>query len=651
MNGIEPTLYNLPGMLESNFIVVVEGENKADALIKLGICATCNTGGAGKWKDEYAIFFRGKAVVILPDNDKPGKDHAAKVAASVAPVASSVKIVELPGLPHKGDILDWLTVPDNDVERLRALMNDAPLWKADLEENPADNPFSFDWRQYTGTKYLHSQAPAFDFLLDDAFVRGDIGVFAGPPGSGKGTFALDMAVYIAAGIPVYDFWRVPRPGRTMYLSCEDSDTVIHNRLQKALKLLPEQLREHTAENVIAVYLCGSTHLVTSEKRGQAKATDNLIQLEKLIKDAKPDLLFLDTLSRFLGVDEIDNAAMTDAIGFIEKIARENSCSIIFIHHTNKDSQSPKANVDPVKQALNQAAIRGSSALVGCARFCVNFFPLPKAEAKKLLGSDAGRQEDETFLAVRCVKKNIGAPEPMFFCEKKDFHIVRAYSDGQQGTMDKAKEESLLGDVEKLVAEVARREATGEKPLSVSRGCRDAFGWRDTRSRKTVERAIDLGELMTADGTRGTILKVAPKPDPMDMFDFNQHGSVTPTVHAVHADTVTVIPAIHATPSPTVHTDTVTVTPTVHATVHATVSPTVHATPRVQSLSYGENGNLLYTGVDVHATSRVHKKSNEFNDVTVHGDSPSKEGESPTVTLPSLTSLTGASVTLPAWAYE
>ena len=143
MNGATPIPYNLvgmtdrPGVIESAFVVVVEGENKVEALLELGICATCNTGGAGKWKDEYATYFKDKAVIVLPDNDDPGRKHAEQVAASLVTVDAYVKVIDLPGLPEKGDIVDWLKVPGNDKERLQAIMNDAPCRKAETREGAA----------------------------------------------------------------------------------------------------------------------------------------------------------------------------------------------------------------------------------------------------------------------------------------------------------------------------------------------------------------------------------------------------------------------------------------------------------------------------------------------------------------------------------
>jgi hypothetical protein len=40
--------------------------------------------------------------------DSPGRVHAGKVAQSLSGTAASVKIVELPGLPEKGDISDFI---------------------------------------------------------------------------------------------------------------------------------------------------------------------------------------------------------------------------------------------------------------------------------------------------------------------------------------------------------------------------------------------------------------------------------------------------------------------------------------------------------------------------------------------------------------
>lgn len=118
MRGIRRIPYRLPELVatdKSECVCIAEGEKKVDALKTWGITATCNVGGAGKWNNEYAAYFRGRKVIILPDNDpidpqtgkRVGIDHAIKVLTSLRNVAESVRILELPGLPEKGDIVDW----------------------------------------------------------------------------------------------------------------------------------------------------------------------------------------------------------------------------------------------------------------------------------------------------------------------------------------------------------------------------------------------------------------------------------------------------------------------------------------------------------------------------------------------------------------
>ena len=112
MKGVRLVPYRLQHVITAvnadQPIFVVEGEKDADALAELGLVATTNAGGAGKWKAEYSAYFRGAHVVILPDNDEAGRSHAADVARHLISVAKDVRIVELPGLAPKGDVSDWL---------------------------------------------------------------------------------------------------------------------------------------------------------------------------------------------------------------------------------------------------------------------------------------------------------------------------------------------------------------------------------------------------------------------------------------------------------------------------------------------------------------------------------------------------------------
>ena len=54
-------LYRLPaiccGLITTTSVFITEGEKDADNLAKLGLTATCNIGGAGKWRAEYVAVF------------------------------------------------------------------------------------------------------------------------------------------------------------------------------------------------------------------------------------------------------------------------------------------------------------------------------------------------------------------------------------------------------------------------------------------------------------------------------------------------------------------------------------------------------------------------------------------------------------------
>ncbi len=116
INGLKEVrrvLYCLPEILKTPVVYIVEGEKDVDRLWALGKPATCNPGGAGKWRDEYSESLTVKRAVVIPDNDHPGEAHALQVAKSLLPFAEAVKIVHLPGLgprkeKHGEDISDWL---------------------------------------------------------------------------------------------------------------------------------------------------------------------------------------------------------------------------------------------------------------------------------------------------------------------------------------------------------------------------------------------------------------------------------------------------------------------------------------------------------------------------------------------------------------
>jgi len=124
-------LYRLPELLAATCderVWIVEGEKDADRLASVGLIATCNPGGAGKWSklaDDSALH--GRPVAIIPDKDAAGRAHATDVAMRLRNRAADIRILELPG-PGK-DASDWFDA-GGTVAELQGLVEtarDAPL--------------------------------------------------------------------------------------------------------------------------------------------------------------------------------------------------------------------------------------------------------------------------------------------------------------------------------------------------------------------------------------------------------------------------------------------------------------------------------------------------------------------------------------------
>lgn len=129
MAGVVRVPYRLPTLMHAPSdvpVFICEGEKDCDALTARGLVATTNPGGAEKWLTSMSPYLRGRDVVILPDNDQAGEDHALDVAAKLHGIARSVTIHRLPGLPEKGDVSDWLAAGGTAADLLSIRPSDAP---------------------------------------------------------------------------------------------------------------------------------------------------------------------------------------------------------------------------------------------------------------------------------------------------------------------------------------------------------------------------------------------------------------------------------------------------------------------------------------------------------------------------------------------
>jgi putative DNA primase/helicase len=100
--------YRLPKVLKAEMVYLPEGEKDVHTFESWELVASCNPGGSGESHlyTGWAEYFRNRHVIILPDNDDPGRKHALATASALLSVAASIRVVELP-VPPKGDVTDW----------------------------------------------------------------------------------------------------------------------------------------------------------------------------------------------------------------------------------------------------------------------------------------------------------------------------------------------------------------------------------------------------------------------------------------------------------------------------------------------------------------------------------------------------------------
>ena len=185
--------YNYKQWRDSTFVIFVEGEKCAEAARIFGDEVTCIPGGTQGWKETYAEYFFGKDVFIIPDNDDAGREFSQKVFSSLIG-KSNPHIVELPGLEHKEDIVEWIE-KGHDLEEFMALLKKSksnPMIGIGFEDEFEDIGF-IEQIQKTNSENI---IPFGINFLDDAWggiLPTDLVVLSAKSGAGKTQMAMNIA--------------------------------------------------------------------------------------------------------------------------------------------------------------------------------------------------------------------------------------------------------------------------------------------------------------------------------------------------------------------------------------------------------------------------------------------------------------------------
>jgi 5S rRNA maturation endonuclease (ribonuclease M5) len=214
--------YNLPAVLAAKErgepIYTAEGEKDCKTLMSMGYVATCNDDGAGKWPQSCVDALTSAHVIMLPDNDTAGENHARIVQQALAGKAASFLLARVP-TPHK-DVTDWVNagVTKEDIAALIAAEKSAQEESEGLNSHfirkdcELSSPHEIRGKRLNSLNSLNSHVDTWPVLQEEALygLAGDF-VRAIEPHSEADTAALLTQFLATFGIVI---------GRNRYFQVE-----------------------------------------------------------------------------------------------------------------------------------------------------------------------------------------------------------------------------------------------------------------------------------------------------------------------------------------------------------------------------------------------------------------------------------------------
>lgn len=348
-------LHRIPG--SSGAVYIVEGEKDAQTLQEMGLTATTAPNGASaKWQTYYNDVLAGRDIVIVTDNDDPGRKYGQTVAKGVQTIANSVKVVPSTAIyadtPKKGDISDIVGIIGQAAafQELTRATAAAPVYDptAAAPEDPEEEPKYFEARQASEVEEDHTRFTWYPYLP-----AGDYSVLMAAGGTGKTIFCCGVAAAISSGEPLPEYYlqglesEKVEPKNVLLISAEDRAPMLRKRL------------EASGADLTRCYIldCMDTNgllLPTGEGDKAKNATWG-----DLLNKYKPEFVMLDPWHSFLAptIDINKVNAVRQVLHNVAVMCKEHDCSMLLVSHVNKRAQGENAN----------NAATGSSDLVNAGR--------------------------------------------------------------------------------------------------------------------------------------------------------------------------------------------------------------------------------------------------------------------------------------------
>jgi hypothetical protein len=329
-------LYHLPEILVlgERLVVFHEGEKATEAAVNAGLPGihTTTLGGANNPAQAGFSPVKDRDVVICPDNDKPGERYAKAVARLAHDAgAKSVKVLKLPGLPSKGDMVEWLAGGGTSQTFVALLEEAADCLDCENnqeERDPSlDEPFILSRALISLTELRTMNLPQRKRHL--AWLsEGSIVMMFGPRGVGKTMLQLGLAASLTTGTPFLK-WPVTAPTGVLYV---DGEMALDELKARSTRLMPTESAGLVFLTSETVYQSLNRDLVLTSEAMRA-------QLDQLL-DERSELrvIILDNISSlFTGLNE-DRKQDWEPINAWLLRLRHRGLAIVLIHHAGKGGQ-------------------------------------------------------------------------------------------------------------------------------------------------------------------------------------------------------------------------------------------------------------------------------------------------------------------------
>lgn len=192
-------------------VFVVEGEKDVHAIEAMGATATCTAMGAGKAKRFDWTPLTGANVIVIEDNDDPGRQHAEQVVEILEPIA---RTVTLSRAKTGKDAADHIAA-GHTLDQLEHVPGNTPHERHQI----------LDWHQ------VFSSAPdEVDWLVRDVLARGRAYSLVATAKAGKSLLLLDIAASLAAGRSTLGGPPLA-PMRVLYVDLENAPQDLADRLR------------------------------------------------------------------------------------------------------------------------------------------------------------------------------------------------------------------------------------------------------------------------------------------------------------------------------------------------------------------------------------------------------------------------------------